>query len=264
MPTTAKAARRRGRFGEALTGEAQAAGIELVFANMENVLVHKLCAITSRHLPAVKLNVLGYHIGMPERTAAKGYHHGDLRDALIEATFAQVDKAGHESVSVAALAKMLGVSQPAYTRHFNDKDALLTAVAVKTFHLFSAVLREAVAGCQPADQLRANALAYVRFGRERPGLYQLMFGSPLLSKAAPDSELSLAARACFELLLAALEGAARPPESVREAIGVWASLHGIVQLERFHLLDGLRSKEMPIDTIVDDLLRGVQRSVVPV
>nr|WP_282589562.1 TetR/AcrR family transcriptional regulator [Lichenifustis flavocetrariae] len=188
------------------------------------------------------------------RSSSRDYHHGDLREALIEATFAQVDKAGYESVSIAALAKTLGVSQPAYVRHFDDKDALLTAVAVKSFHLFSTVLRNAVAGCQPGNRLRANALAYVRFGRERPGLYQLMFGSPLLSKASPESEIVLAARACFDQLLSALEGAARPRESVRDAVGVWASLHGIVQLERFHLLDGLRTKEVHVDTIVDDLL----------
>ena len=189
------------------------------------------------------------------RTSSGRYHHGDLRGALIEATFAQVDEAGHESVSVAALAKTLGVSQPAYARHFHDKDALLAAVAAKSFHLFGAVLREAVAGREPGDRLRANALAYVRFGRERPGLYQLMFGSPLLSKAAPGSEIVLAARTCFDLLLSALEGAAPSRESVRDAVGVWASLHGIVQLERFHLLDGLRTRDVPVETIVDDLLK---------
>ncbi len=188
------------------------------------------------------------------RAASKGYHHGDLREALIEATFQQVDKAGYESVSVAALAKALGVSQPAYVRHFADKDALLTAVAVKSFHLFSAALRDAIAGCRPGDRLRANAMAYVRFGLERPGLYQLMFGSSLLGKAAPGSEIVVAARACFDLLLSALEDAARPSESVREAVGVWASLHGIVQLQRFRLLDGLRTRDVPIDGIVEDLV----------
>jgi len=188
------------------------------------------------------------------QVSSKGYHHGDLREALIEATFEQVDKAGHESVSVAALAKALGVSQPAYIRHFADKDALLTAVAVKSFHLFSSALRHAVAGCRPDDRLRANAMAYVRFGIERPGLYQLMFGSSLLAKAVPGSEIVVAARASFDLLLSALEDAASPSESVREAAGVWASLHGLVQLQRFRLLDGLRTKDVPIDGIVEDLV----------
>ena len=184
----------------------------------------------------------------------KTYHHGDLREAFIGATLAQVDKAGPESVSIAALAKMLGVSQPAYARHFNDKDAILTEAAVRSFHIFSAVLRDAIVGCQPREQLRANALAYVRFGRERPGLYQLMFGTPLLSRAAPESDIVLAARACFELLLAALQAAGREREPVRAAVGVWASLHGIVQLERFRLLDGLRTRDVAIDAVVDDLL----------
>ena len=188
------------------------------------------------------------------QSPSKGYHHGDLREALIEATFAQVDRAGHESVSVAALAKTLGVSQPAYARHFNDKDALLTVVAVKSFHLFSATLRDAVVGCRPREQLRANALAYVRFGRERPGLYQLMFGSTLLSKAAPESEIVVAARECFDMLLSALQAAAREREGIRDAVGVWASLHGLVQLERFHLLDGLRTKDVSISAILEDLL----------
>ncbi len=196
----------------------------------------------------------GITLGSNARKPANAYHHGGLREALIEAAFAQVDRAGHESVSIAALARTLGVSQPAYHRHFGDKDALLAAVAVRGFRLFSCILRDAVAHRPAAEQLRANARAYVAFGRDRPGLYQLMFGSPLLSKAAPDSEITVAARECFDLLLEALRGSTCRGESVRDAVGIWASLHGIVQLERFHLLDGLGTRDVPIDSIVDDII----------
>ena len=182
------------------------------------------------------------------------YHHGDLRQALIDIAFAQVDAAGQDSVSVAALAKVLGVSQPAYARHFADKQALLSVVAVRCFDAFAAVLREAVADVPAGEQLRANALAYVQFGRDRPGLYQLMFGSTLLSSAAPESDLVKAARACFDLLLDALQASGRGGESLRDAVRVWASLHGVVQLERFGLLDGPRTRDVAIDNVVDDVI----------
>ena len=81
------------------------------------------------------------------RTARKPlntYHHGDLRDALVQAALREAEQSGPESISLKALAKGLGVSQPAPYRHFADREALLAAVTAEAFRQFSAMLREAI------------------------------------------------------------------------------------------------------------------------
>ena len=185
---------------------------------------------------------------------AGAYHHGDLREALIAVTLRRVEETGPEGISVAALSKEVGVSQPAYHRHFASKDALLSAVAARGFGLFGQALRTAVAGLPPGDQLAANARAYVAFGSEHPGLYQLMFGSRVLAEAPQDSDLALAARASFDLLLDALRATRPDVEAVRDAVGLWAGLHGLVQLGRFRLLSGPRTRDIPLDGVIEDMV----------
>src|SRR4029079_6864182 len=64
------------------------------------------------------------------------YHHGDLHQALIAAALSEIEASGADSISLAALAKSLAVSQAAPYRHFADRDALLQAIAEEGFHLF--------------------------------------------------------------------------------------------------------------------------------
>ena len=185
---------------------------------------------------------------------ARAYHHGDLREALIAVTLRQIEETGPEGISVAALSKEVGVSQPAYHRHFAGKDALLAAVAARGFGLFGQALQEAVAGLPPGDRLAANAKAYVAFGNEHPGLYQLMFGSRVLAEAPQDSDLAVAARASFDLLLDALRATRPDAEVVRDAVGLWAGLHGLVQLGCFRFLSGPRTRDVPVDGVIDDMV----------
>ena len=82
---------------------------------------------------------------MPPRSARKplnAYHHGDLRDALVQAALAEAEHGGPEAISLKALAKKLGVSQPAPYQHFADREALLEAVTAEAFRQFNAMLRE--------------------------------------------------------------------------------------------------------------------------
>ena len=62
-----------------------------------------------------------------DRKSLNTYHHGDLRDALVEAAFQEAERGGPEAINISALAKKLGVSQPAPYRHFADREALLEA-----------------------------------------------------------------------------------------------------------------------------------------
>jgi AcrR family transcriptional regulator len=97
--------------------------------------------------------------------ADRGYHHGDLRAALIGASFEQLAESGLQRFSVAAVARRLGVSSAAPYRHFPDRARLLSAVSAAAARDLRAAVIAAVdaAGPDPADRLAAVAGAYVRY-----------------------------------------------------------------------------------------------------
>src|SRR6266403_4350433 len=115
---------------------------------------------------------------MPPQLARKSinaYHHGDLRDALVQAALGEAELGGPEAISIKALAKKLGVSQPAPYRHFADRDGLLEAVTAEAFRQFNAVLREAIDKPSKRSKLSRLAQAALEFGLKRNGIYRLMF-----------------------------------------------------------------------------------------
>src|SRR5580704_19469733 len=97
---------------------------------------------------------------MPLRLISKplhSYHHGDLRDALVQAALQEAERGGPEAISIKALAKKLGVSQPAPYRHFADRGALLEAATAEALRQFCAVLREAIE--KPSKRSKLSRLA---------------------------------------------------------------------------------------------------------
>lgn len=110
---------------------------------------------------------------MPEREPS--YHHGNLREFLIAAAYQVVEANGPEAVSMRALARSLDVSSSAPFRHFEDKPALIDAVAERAAKVLGNRIEEAVAGCDDAlTEFRARTVAYVRFAAEHPRLFDLI------------------------------------------------------------------------------------------
>jgi AcrR family transcriptional regulator len=178
---------------------------------------------------------------MPSRLARKPqntYHHGDLRQALVQAALREAEHGGPEAISIKALAKDLGVSQPAPYRHFADREALLQAVTAEAFRQFNAILAEAIAKPSKRSKLSRFAQAALDFGLRRNGIYRLMFASRTMACAPDDSELHLAARETFELLIEALEAPRVGLLRERHALQIWAALHGVVMLAEQGLLTG--------------------------
>jgi AcrR family transcriptional regulator len=178
---------------------------------------------------------------MPPRLARKPvntYHHGDLRDALVQAALAEAEQGGPEAISIKALAKQLGVSQPAPYRHFADREALLEAVTAEAFRQFNAVLRESVGKSSKRSKLSRLAQAALDFGLRRNGIYRLMFASRTMACSPRDSELHNAAMESFGLLLDALEAPAVGLLRERQALKIWAAMHGVVMLAEQGLLTG--------------------------
>jgi len=114
----------------------------------------------------------------------KGYHHGDLRNALVDAAHALVQERGAGAFSLRETARAVGVSPNAAYRHFSDKSALLTAVARRAFATLGERVKRAQdrAGSAGADvetaraRFEANGRAYVRFALREPEIFHLMFG----------------------------------------------------------------------------------------
>jgi AcrR family transcriptional regulator len=193
---------------------------------------------------------------MPPRPARKPlntYHHGDLRDALVQAALAEAELGGPEAISISALAKKLGVSQPAPYKHFADRESLLSAVTAEAFRQFSDVLRESIGKPSKRSKLSRFAQATLEFGLRRNGIYRLMFASRTKACAAKGSELHNAALETFALLLDALEAPAVGLLRERNALKIWAALHGVVMLAEQGLLTG-QVAHISREELVEDIV----------
>jgi AcrR family transcriptional regulator len=178
---------------------------------------------------------------MPARPTRKPihiYHHGDLRDALVQAALVEVEAGGPEAINISALAKKLGVSQPAPYKHVADRESLLSAVTVVALRQFIDTVREAVSKPSRRSKLSRFALATLEFGLRRNGLYRLIFASRAMACMPEDSELHAAAMETFGLLVEALEAPAVGSLRERSALKIWAALHGVVMLAEQGLLTG--------------------------
>ena len=194
---------------------------------------------------------------MPPRLVRKAlntYHHGDLRDALVQVALQEAEQGGPEAVNISALAKKLGVSQPAPYRHFADREALLEAVTAEAFRQFTAVLREAIGKPSKQSKLSRFAQAALAFGLRRNGIYRLMFASRAKACAKKGSELHNAAVETFDLLLEALEAPAVGLLRERQALKIWAGVHGVVLLAEQGLLTG-QVAQISREELIEDIVR---------
>lgn len=175
------------------------------------------------------------------------YHHGDLRRDLLRLARERIALGGAKSLSMSALARLAGVSQPAPYRHFAHLNALLEAVAAEAFGGLRQRLERAMAGCDPRDALAALARTYLAFGEAETEVYRLMFASRLTPLAAAGGELDRAAGAAFAMLRGAVAAVSTVEEIDRAAYRIWGQLHGLVMLKA----DGFLVS--PLDSFIADL-----------
>lgn len=166
----------------------------------------------------------------------KGYHHGNLRSALVDAALALIERQGPQGLSLSDAARSVGVTPAAVYRHFAGRDDLIAECARQGFDLFAEEMRRAWNDGRP-NPLRAFeavALAYLDFARDHPGHYMAMFESGISLSLNPDlaraheRALAVFARAA-EPLIERLPDDRRPPAAMFAA-HVWALSHGIVEL----------------------------------
>lgn len=176
----------------------------------------------------------------------RGYHHGNLREALIDAALMLLAEKGPSGFTIAEAARLAGVSSAAPYRHFRDAAALLAAVAERGYERFATALAEAWNDGRPEPLRAFEALgqAYLAFARREPALYAAMFETGISFDTFPS--LQAAADRAFgilrqatERLAATLPPAKRPP-SLMMALHIWSLSHGIASL--FCRADGARRK----------------------
>ena len=171
-----------------------------------------------------------------DRRGRRGYHHGNLREALIEAARQLMAEHGPEGVTLSEAARMAGVSPAAPYRHFKDRANLVAALAVEGFTHFADALEKAWnngAG-GPLTSLNRVGYAYVEFARRQPAFYTAMFESGIDHGSEP--ELSHQSNRAFGVLRdAAAAMHATLPEARRApplmmALHIWTMAHGISSL----------------------------------
>lgn len=176
--------------------------------------------------------------------ARTSYHHGALREALMDACLHLVETEGIGAVSLRRVAREAGVSPGAPYHHFADRAALLAALATRGFELLAADLAAARDRADtPAAALTALARAYVDFARRRPGYFRLMF-RPELSEPDRNPELHAAAdvglRVAGDVVADCVRAGALPAEQADIlTIAFWGLGHGIASL----WLDGQLDKK---------------------
>jgi AcrR family transcriptional regulator len=166
----------------------------------------------------------------------RGYHHGNLKEALVRAALELIAKKGPAGFTFAEAARWAGVSPAAPYRHFRDRDELISDVARRGFDHFEAALARAWDDGRPDPSTAFDRLgkAYLEFARSEPAYYSAMFeaGIPLDSspelREAGDRAFAVLRKAT-ETLIATMPAKNRPPVMMM-ALHIWALSHGVASL----------------------------------
>jgi len=202
--------------------------------------------------------------------AKNQYHHGNLRQALIEAAADQVVEFGADRLSLRAVARRAGVSQAAPYHHFKDKEALLAEVCRMGFEDLRTRSEASIVGLPDAPaKLRALGIEYVRFARERNAFFRVMFGGYIKDKECYP-ELKSSAECSFELLTEVLmqgqrEGSLDVNFPPKDALVCWAAVHGAACL----IVDGALPEDkmemagIDADSMIESVVDRLQRGLAP-
>jgi AcrR family transcriptional regulator len=176
------------------------------------------------------------------------YHHGDLRNALLEASLALVAEKGPEAFSLREAARAVGVSPAAAYRHFADKDAVLSALALVGSLRLSEGMERAIARLpgRPGSPeyaiaaLNAVGLAYIEFAVQHPAHFRVMFGPWCDRTGGPPDPGPSGPRDSYTILVDTLDalvaaGVVDAQARVGAELAAWSLVHGLSSL----LVDGV-------------------------
>jgi len=195
----------------------------------------------------------------------QGYHHGNLRQALIDAALELIELRGPTGFTLSEAAKQAGVTPAAVYRHFEGREDLIAEGALQGYVIFADLMEAAYNSGQPSalKAFEATSRAYLAFARANPGHYIAMFESGISVNRTP--ELAAAANRASNVLEQAASDLSqhipiekRPPASMFSA-HIWAFSHGVVEL--FARNSPGRASPFPADELLESgvgiYLRGL-------
>lgn len=166
----------------------------------------------------------------------RGYHHGNLRQALVDAALSLIEEKGPTGFTLTEAAKQAGVTPAAVYRHFTGREDLIAEAARQGFEIFADLMEYAFAKGQPSALASFESVgrAYLAFARRYPGHYISMFESGISLNHSPElAQVSGRAMAVLERAAAELSKHIPPekrPPSRMVAEHIWAMSHGVVEL----------------------------------
>jgi AcrR family transcriptional regulator len=171
------------------------------------------------------------------------YHHGDLKNALIQAGIEILSKEGIQALSLRSVAKRAGVSHAAPYAHFADKQALVAAIAAEGYNkLYQQLSAAQHPEDEPLNRLIATAQAYLQFALDEPDHFRITFAGVVETEQNYPDYVEQSKR-CFGLVVTTVEAcqgvgmfAGRDTQLV--AVSVWSCIHGFVQLLLSNQLPG--------------------------
>lgn len=164
------------------------------------------------------------------------YHHGDLRNALVQAGLESLEREGPDGLSLRGVAAQVGVSHAAPAHHFGSAKGLRTALAAVGYANFARAMRQArqEASPEPDAQMRAVGASYLAFAQSHPALFRLMFTDALLDWSEPSLQAAaLLARAeLTDICRPAADRLGLTDAAMRAALEhlVWSYAHGVAHL----------------------------------
>ncbi len=168
--------------------------------------------------------------------AKRGYHHGNLKQALVDAALVLIEERGPTGFTLSEAAKRAGVTPAAVYRHFEGREDLIAEAARQGYEIFADLMQFAFESGQPSAlaSFEATGRAYLAFARKYPGHYVAMFESGISVNRTPELAMvaSRASRVLEQSAVALSEhipAEKRPPPQMFSA-HIWAMSHGVVEL----------------------------------
>lgn len=170
--------------------------------------------------------------------SAQSYHHGNVKEELINHALKWVETEGVDSLSLRNLAKHVGITPPAVYNHFADKNALIHTVKMRALEQFNAYFDARCSSVQdPEEELVEMCFAYYHYSREFPSRFNFIFGTTLPMAYASEEDLPVVSH-CFSRakeLVGEIHRKLRIPKNdhalVSHTLLLWSQLHGLVNLK---------------------------------
>jgi len=174
-----------------------------------------------------------------ENSEERNYHHGNVKEALIDEAMKFIDTGELEQLSLRRLAREVGISPSAVYNHFADKSELMLAIKLRLYrelNAYFAKFRQPVA--DPEQSLLNMCLAYYRFAEDNPTQFQILFSSTLPRERTTPEYVEVSGRCLAETRKAVLKIFNKYHEQcaeesvVRATLLIWSQLHGLISLKR--------------------------------